>query len=101
MRAQACLTLCDPWTVAARLVCPWGFFRQERTGGLPLPPQGGLPDPGIRPTPRAPPALAGGPFPPLLPRESSAGAPPGPFTRQQVSLRPTAAGPSYESSQSR
>ena len=23
--AQLCQTLCDPWTVAARLLCPWDF----------------------------------------------------------------------------
>ena len=30
-----------------RLLCPWGFSRQEYWSGLPCPPQGGLPNPGI------------------------------------------------------
>ena len=53
---QSCPTLCVPWTVArqaplsmgpARLLCPWGFSRQEYWGGLPCPPPGDLPSPGI------------------------------------------------------
>ena len=31
----------------ARLFCPWGFSREERWSGLPRPPPGDLPDPGI------------------------------------------------------
>ena len=38
--------LATPWTVA-RLICPWGFSRQEHWSGLPCPPPGGLPNPGI------------------------------------------------------
>ena len=38
-----------PWTVAHRLLCPWGFSRQEYWSGLPCPPPGGLPNPGIKP----------------------------------------------------
>ena len=34
--AQSCLTLCDP----IRLLCPWGFSRQEYWSGLPCPPPG-------------------------------------------------------------
>ena len=30
-----------------RLLCPWGFFRQEYWSGLPCPPPGDLPNPGI------------------------------------------------------
>ena len=37
-----------------------GFFRQEYWSGLPFPPSGDLPDPGIKPTPLVSPALAGG-----------------------------------------
>ena len=37
-----------PWTVTLRLLCPWGFFRQEFWGGLPCPPPGDLPNPGIK-----------------------------------------------------
>ncbi|XP_055423086.1 uncharacterized protein LOC129643032 isoform X2 [Bubalus kerabau] len=38
------------WTVAARLLCPWGFSRPEDWSGLPCPPPGDLPDPRIEPT---------------------------------------------------
>ena len=33
----------------ARLLCPWGFSRQEYWSGLPCPPPGDLPHPGIKP----------------------------------------------------
>ena len=33
---------------SARLLCPWGFSRQEYSSGLPCPPPGDLPDPGIQ-----------------------------------------------------
>ena len=33
----------------ARLLCPWGFSRQEYWSGLPCPSPGYLPDPGIEP----------------------------------------------------
>ena len=33
----------------SRFLCPWGFSRQECWSGLPLPPPGGLPNPGIEP----------------------------------------------------
>ena len=32
----------------ARLLCPWGFFRPEYWSGLPCPPPGDLPNPGIK-----------------------------------------------------
>ena len=38
------------------------YSRQEYWGGLPFPPPEDLPDPGIKPTSPAPPALAGGLF---------------------------------------
>ena len=38
-----------PWTVAHRLLCPWGFSRLEYWSGLPRPPPGDLPNPGIEP----------------------------------------------------
>ena len=41
---QSCPTLCDP-----RLLCSWGFSRQEYWRGLPFPPPGDLPIPGIKP----------------------------------------------------
>ena len=34
---------------SARLLCPWGFSRQEYWSGLPCPPPGDLPNPGIEP----------------------------------------------------
>ena len=41
---------CDPhgWQ-PARLLCPWGFSRQEYWSGLPCSSPGDLPDPGIEP----------------------------------------------------
>ena len=33
----------------ARLLCPWGFSRQEYWSGLPCPPPGDLPNPGMEP----------------------------------------------------
>ena len=41
----------------ARLLCPWGFSRQEYWSGLPCPPPGDLPDPGIEPKSPLSPAL--------------------------------------------
>ena len=47
---QSCLTLCDPHGLQPiRLLCPWGFSRQEYQSGLPYPPPGDLPNPGIKP----------------------------------------------------
>ena len=45
---QSCLTLCDPME-PVRLLCPWGFSRQEYYSGLPRPRPGDLPNPGIEP----------------------------------------------------
>ena len=48
--AQLCLTLCDPLELQpTRLLCPWGFSRQKYWSGLPCPPPGDLPNPGIEP----------------------------------------------------
>ena len=33
----------------ARLLCPWGFSRQEYWSGLPCPPPADVPNPGIQP----------------------------------------------------
>ena len=41
------VTVLTPWTVAPRLLCPWGFSRQEYWSGLPCSPPGNLPNPGI------------------------------------------------------
>ena len=49
-----------PWTVAHGALLSVGFSRQEYWSGLPFPPPGDLPDPGIEPTSLVSPALAGG-----------------------------------------
>ena len=44
--------MCDSvtsWTVAHQALLPVGFARQEHWSGLPCPPPGALPDPGIEP----------------------------------------------------
>ena len=46
---QSCLTLCDPRLWPARLLCPWGFSKEEYWSGLPYPPPGDLPNSGIQP----------------------------------------------------
>ena len=53
-----------PWTVALQGLRSMGFSRQEYWSGLPSPPPGHLPDPGIKPNSRllCLPALAGGFF---------------------------------------
>ena len=38
-----------PWTVAHQAPLSMGFSRQEYWSGLPCPPPGDLPDPGIKP----------------------------------------------------
>ena len=40
-----------PWTEAHQAPLSMGFFRQEYWSGLPFPPLGDLPDPGIEPAP--------------------------------------------------
>ena len=41
-------TLSDPWTVARQAPLSVGFSRREYWSGLPFPPSGDLPDPGIK-----------------------------------------------------
>ena len=53
---QLCATL---WTVARQAPLSMGFSRLEYRSGLPCPPPGDLPDPGIEPTSLMSPALAG------------------------------------------
>ena len=48
------------WTVALQDPLSMGFSRQEYWSGLPRPPPGDLPDPGIEPVSPMSPALAGG-----------------------------------------
>ena len=50
------------WTVAHESPLSMGFSRQEYWSGLLFPSSGNLPDPGIKPTSFASPALAGGLF---------------------------------------
>ena len=50
------------WTVAGHAPLSMGFSRQEHWGGLPCPPPGGHPNPGIEPTSFMSPALADGFF---------------------------------------
>ena len=53
---QFCETL---WTVACQAPLSVGFSRQEYWSGLPLPPPGDLPNPGVEPMSLMSPALAG------------------------------------------
>ena len=57
--AQSCLTLCDPRDCSPLSM---GFSRQEYWSGLPFPPPGDLPDPGVKPTFLESPASTGGFF---------------------------------------
>ena len=59
--AQSCPTLYDPMVHRASLSME--FSRQEHWNGLPFPPPGDLPDPGIKLQSLSSPALAGGFFP--------------------------------------
>ena len=47
------------WTVACQAALSIGFSRQEYWSGLPCPPPGDLPEPGIKPASLVSPALAG------------------------------------------
>ena len=60
------------WIVARQAPLSMGFSRQEFWSGLPFPPWGDLPEPGIKPTSCVAPALAGRFFivePPGKPRD--------------------------------
>ena len=50
------------WTVARQAPLSMGFCRQKYWSGLPCPPPGDLPEPGIEPESLVSPALAGGFF---------------------------------------
>ena len=56
LQSQLFVTL---WTVAHQAPLSMGFSRQEFWSGLPCPPPGDLPDPGIEPVSLRLPALAG------------------------------------------
>ena len=64
---QSCLTLQPRVLQPARLLCPWGFSRQECWGGLSRPTPGDLPNPGIEPRSTA---LQADSLPAELPRKS-------------------------------
>ena len=51
--AQSCLTLLPDGLWPTRLLCLWGFFRQEYWNGLPSPPPRGASQPGFEPGSRA------------------------------------------------
>ena len=53
-------TLCNLWTVAHQTHLCLGCFKQEYWSGLPFPPPGDLPHPGIEPASPVSPVLAGG-----------------------------------------
>ena len=59
--SQVCLFV-TLWIVAHQTPLTMGFSRQEYWSGLPRPPLGDLPDPGIEPRSPESPALAGGFF---------------------------------------
>ena len=48
-----------PWTIAHQVPLPLGFPKQEYWSGLPFPPPGNLPHPGIEPEALMSPTLAG------------------------------------------
>ena len=64
---QLCPTLYDPMNPQTARLLPWipesmGFSRKEYQSGLPRPPPGDLPKPGIKPMSLMSPELAGGFF---------------------------------------
>ena len=54
--------IATPWTVAFQAPLSMGFSRQNYWSGLPFPPPGDLPNPGIQPVSLTSLALAGGFF---------------------------------------
>ena len=56
---KLCPTFVTPWTVARQASLFMGFSRQEQWSGLPCPPPGDLPYPGIKPASLTSLALAG------------------------------------------
>ena len=57
-----------PWTVAHQAPLSTGFFRQEYSSGLPFPPPGDLPNPGLE---TVSPSLAGRFFTTVPPGKSA------------------------------
>ena len=64
MLAQSCPVLCDPMIYSPPDSSVHGIFQQEYWSGLPFPPSGDLPYPGIKPKSVTSSALAGGFFTP-------------------------------------
>ena len=60
-----------PWNVARQAPLSMRFLRQEYWSGLPYPPLGDLPNPGIKPTPLTSPPLAGVSLPLVPPGKPS------------------------------
>ena len=56
-----------PWTIAHQSPLSMEFSRQEYWSGLPFPPPGDIPNPGIEPMSPASPAVAGGFFTAVTP----------------------------------
>ena len=75
--AQLRPILCDPTDCSPPGSSVHGISKQEYWSGLPFPPPGDLPNPGIKPMSPASPALAGGFF---------TTEPPGQSDRQEVDL---------------
>ena len=59
---QSCLTLCNPMAYSPPGSSAMGFSKLAYSSGLPCPPPGDLPNPGIEPMSLTSPALAGGFF---------------------------------------
>ena len=62
VQAQSCPTLYNPKDCSPSGSSVHGIFRQEYWNGLPFPPPGDPPDPGIKPKSLVSPELAGGFF---------------------------------------
>ena len=56
---QSCQVFLTPWTIACQAPLSMGFSRQQYQSGLPRPPLGDPPNPGIEPTSLMSPALLG------------------------------------------
>ena len=66
IQGSTCSVVSDstaPWTVTRQIPLSVGFSRQEYWSGLPCPPPGDLPDPGIKTPSSAAPALQADSFP--------------------------------------
>ena len=72
--------MCPQGLQPARLLCLWGFSRVEFWSGLPCPPPGDLPNPGIEP---GSPALQAGSLPAELPGKPMGSATPA-FTMRRL-----------------